>query len=295
MIPVIFNPYPNAASREVDALDHAWRAARNLRHLSQNLDGSQSPRASLQALTGEMCDSLQGCVLFKHESGEHITLPALLQRIKSKKEQFEAIRWLLTFFSKGNSIAASSLTPHDATTLEDAELPVPLLGYAAARGGIAATISADSSWHQDYFSLRNPHAKVLNVSSNSNQEILEGWVKEWLQHNLDFMEYLETRFKVCFYKGARHTVPPKEFHAGLQEAFEKAQDRSYACDGDLIKFLNTGSSCPSLLELRAYGDGARAFFRLQDGRPYIAGFYTKGQAISQSKAIRQAAQRMTVE
>lgn len=289
MIPVIFNPYPNASTHAEDALDHAERAARNLRHLDKQLAGKQNEPSRLQAQAGEGCDSLRGCVLLREEGSEHGTLSTLLPRLRGQKEQYEAVLWLLAFFSKGRAIAATTLSAHDGTTLEEYDLPVPLLGYAAAQGGIAATVSADTDWHQEFFLLRNPSAMVLNVNSNSRKETLEHWVADWLQNNLDFADYLEARFDAAFYKGALNTLPRKEFHAGLLDAFEKAQARQYVCDGDLLKHVK--GATPLLLELRAYGDGARAFFQLRDGRPHIAGFYTKGQAVSQDKAVRQAAQR----
>lgn len=292
MIPVIFNPYPDASTDAAEALDHAAQAAKNLRHLEKQLSGCRNELSYLQARASEeICDSLHGCVLLREEGRAHETLATLLLRLKGKKELYEAVRWLLAFFSKGRSIEIADLEKHDETRLQESDLPVPLLGYAAAQGGITTTVAADANWRQEFFYLRNPSAKVLNVSSRSRQETLEYWAREWLKNNLEFANYLESRFDVRFFNGALNTLPKKQFHAALMNAFEKARAQEYASDGDRIKPLNTGGSKLALLELRTHSDGARVFFLLRDGRPHIAGFYTKGQAVNQNKAIQQAIRR----
>lgn len=292
MIPVIFNPYADASSQPEEALEHAVRAAENLRNLDRQLVGEQNTASRLQGwAAGEGCDSLRSCVLLRKEGGEHETLSALLARLRGQREKHEAVLWLLRFFSRGQTIDADALSAHEATTLEESELPVPLFGYAAAQGGVASTVAADADWQQEFFRLCNPSAEVLNVSGVSRQETLDQWAADWLRDNLDFEDYLRTRLGATFCDGALNSLPGREFFPGLREAFEKAQARSYVCDDDLIKKVSAVPS-PALLELRAYGDGARAFFQVREGRPYIAGFYIKAQAVSQSKAIRQAVRRV---
>lgn len=291
MIPVIFNPYADASSQPEDALEHAVRAAENLRHLAKQLSGEQNNVSRLQGqAAGEGCDSLRGCVLLREEGGEHTTLSALLSRLRGQKEKHAAVLWLLSFFSRGQTIDADVLSAHEATTLEGSGLSVPLLGYAAAQGGVASTVAAAADWQQEFFRLCNPSAEVLNVSGASRLETLDLWAADWLRENLDFADYLRTEYGATFCGGALNSLPGRDFFSGLRDAFKKAQARSYACDGDLIKKVSAEPS-PALLELRAYNDGARAFFQVRDGRPHIAGFYIKSQAVSQNKAIRQAARR----
>lgn len=291
MIPVIFNPYADASSQPEEALEHAVRAAENLRHLAKQLSGEQNDVSRLQGqAAGVGCDSLRGCVLLREEGGEHVTLPALLSRLRGQKEKQAAALWLLSFFSRGQTIDADALSAHEATTLEGSELPVPLLGYAAAHGGVASTVAADADWQQEFFRLCNPSAEVLNVSGASRQETLTQWAADWLRENLAFTDYLRVKLGATFCNGALNSLPGREFFPGLREAFEKAQAQSYVCDGILIKKMYADLS-PALLELRVCDDGARAFFQVREGRPHIAGFYTKAQAVSQNKAIQQAARR----
>lgn len=290
MIPVVFNPYPDPSVNLEATLAHAAQAAENLRNLTNRLAGERDGSSRLQGRTGLGGDSLRGAVLLRKEGGEHVTLPALLSYLPRKSPAKGAILWLLQFFSQGTPIAEADVAVHDAATLKENDLPVPLLGYAAAQGGIASTVAADVDWQQEFFRLRNPAAEVLNVSSASRQDTLTQWAEDWLRDNLEFTEYLQTAFTATFCPGSLNTLPPRPYHASIGKAFVKAREQSYACDDDLIKRLNAEGNV-GLLELRAYGDGARVFFHLKDGRPHIAGFYTKGQAISQQKAIQQAARR----
>lgn len=164
--------------------------------------------------------------------------------------------------------------------------------FSAALGGVATTVSADSDWQQEFFYLCNPSAEMLNVSSGSQRATLEQWAADWLRANLEFVDYLQTALGVSFCEGALNSLPAREFHSGMREAFEKAAAQDYSCDGDLIKRVN--ADVP-LFELRAYRDGARVFFQLRDAKPYIAGFYTKGQSVCQQKAIQQAARRVQTD
>ena len=292
MIPVIFNPYAGASSQPEEVLEHAVRAAENLRNLDRQLVGEQNTASRLQGwAAGEGCDSLRSCVLLRKEGGEHETLSALLSRLRGQREKQAAVLWLLSFFSKGQTIDADALSAHEATTLEGSELPVPLLGYAAAHGGVASTVAADADWQQEFFRLCNPSAEVLNVSGASRQETLTQWAADWLRENLNFTDYLRVKLGATFCNGALNSLPGREFFPGLREAFEKAQAQNYIYDDDLIIKLSVDMS-PALLELRAYNDGARAFFQVRDGRPHIAGFYIKAQAVSQNKAIQQAVRRV---
>lgn len=290
MIPVVFNPYPDPSVNLDATLAHATQAAENLRNLTSRLGVQRDGSSRLQGRTGLGGDSLRGAVLLRKEGGEHVTLPALLSYPPRKGSAKEPILWLWQFFSQGTPITEADVAVHDATTLEGNDLPVPLLGYAAAQGGIASTVAADADWQQEFFRLCNPAAEVLNVSSASRQDTLTQWTEDWLRDNLEFTEYLQTAFTATFCPGSLNTLPPRPYHASIGKAFVKAREQSYACDGDLIKRLNTEEGV-NLLELRAYGAGARVFFQLKDGRPHIAGFYTKGQAVNQQKAIQQAARR----
>lgn len=99
MIPVIFNPYAGASSQPEEALEHAVRAAENLRNLDRQLVGEQNTASRLQGwAAGEGCDSLRSCVLLRKEGGEHETLSALLARLRGQREKQAAVLWLLCFF-----------------------------------------------------------------------------------------------------------------------------------------------------------------------------------------------------
>lgn len=293
MIPVIFNPYPDASEIFEEALEHAILAAKRLRHLNLCLKSSDDTQR-LRGWTGQGCDSLKGCILLREKGGAHTTLSALLPHLRTEKEKYEAILWLLTFFSRGQILAEAPLKPYEETLLKGSELPVPLLGYAAAQGGIVSTVSPDDDWQQEFFYLKNPDGKILNVSSASCPESLEKWAHDWFQGNLNFIEYLQVKFGATFCNGALNNMPMHEFYKGIYEAFKKAERQLYSCDDSLIKIVKTEKSV-NLLELRVYGDGVRIFFQLRNGKPHIAGFYTKGQAISQNKAIQQAGKRLWLE
>ena len=78
---------------------------------------------------------------------------------------------------------------------------------------------------------------------------------------------------------------------------QKAKDRNFAVDNNLIKPAHVDIQLRyQLLELRCHGAGARLFFIYRENEsPCIAvgGFYQKGQGISQDKAIKNAAERLS--
>ncbi len=281
MLNVFFNPYPGMSadyeSGKKSLLSTAktyWELFENIKVEANNLEGD---------------DSIKYFSLAKDKQGAQY-IPSSFLREYSGRER-ELIKLFLLMFDRGSRVKIDDLSICEDWELSGFSFSAPILEYALRQDGMAITISDDNDWKTDFFFFIDQPHELPNIHGQDNCLPLQNWIRNWSQRNLSFKSSLEQNFNILFCQGASNTCfPSRHEEEGVIRSLNRAQDRGYEVDNNLIKIFQTKYG--NILELRSYGDGIRLFFTLKNSRPVIGGFYRKSAAVSQNKASEYAAKRL---
>jgi hypothetical protein len=171
--------------------------------------------------------------------------------------------------------------------------PAPLLEMAAKNKAIALTVPTACEWRVDVIEFEGREERLHNLWGQKDLSLLR-------EHCVDFIanvpERYSARYNAFFCDGALNSAPNSSLWEtlGLFGNMDKAKERGYEVDGNLIK--NVGDTKHgTLLELRCYGAGHRMFFVFRrNAAPEIlvGGFDHKSGGAAQDKAIQDATRRV---
>lgn len=281
MLCIFFNPYPGMSADYESGKKSLLSTANSYRELFNNL--------KVKAYNPEGPDSIKHFSLSEDKQGARYT-PSSYVREYSGRER-EIIKHFLLMFAMGSRVKNDDLLICEDWVLTDFNFSAPILEYASRQDGMAITISDDSDWKTDFFYFIDQPHELPNIHGQNDCSPLQEWIINWSRRNISFRSFLEQNFDILFCQGATNTCfPSRHEEEGVINAFNRAQICKYEVDNDSIKIFQTKFG--NIFELRAYGEGVRIFFTIQNGRPIIGGFYRKSAAVSQTKSGEYAAKRL---
>jgi hypothetical protein len=285
-----FNPYPGSAKSEIDGICCAVKVADALARLKKEIQNihltGRFPEERIEIKPSDF-------VLVRTSTAE-LRLKDIF--FKASPAERVKLQLLLQIFSQGQIIGAETLDGVENWIIANIGTAVPILEIAAKNGAIALTIPTEDIWRKDIFSFQNQSKTLHNLWGQMDiTEIIEYCVNSLRNTG----ERFSMRFNAEYCPGALNDAPnTAEWERfGYFNAMQKAKEREYQIDDDLIKNRNMPKTQKygSLLELRVYGPGHRIFFVRRKGSSpeiLIGGFYHKNESMSQNDAIKNAKKRI---
>jgi putative component of toxin-antitoxin plasmid stabilization module len=287
---IYFNPYPGPAKNEIDGIHYAVKAADALSRLkkeTQNIHLTGSfPEEHIEIKPSDF-------VLVRTSTTE-LRLKDIV--FKTSSSDREKLKLLLQIFSHGQIIDAKILDKAENWIITNIGTAVPVLEIAAKNGAVALTIPSEDIWRRDILSFEGRKEILHNLWGQAN---ITGITEHCVNSLRNAAECFSIRFNAAYCPGALNTAPnaAKWERFGYYNAMQKAKEREYRIDGDLVKNENMPKTKKygSLLELRIQGSGHRIFFVCRKGlypELLIGGFYQKNESMSQNESIQNAKKRI---
>lgn len=284
---IYFNPYSGAAKTEESGLNLAIGTADSLIKLKRECSGISLSSKSSKA-DGDLPPSQ--FVLVRNSNLE-FTIGSLIY--KTGNAERDKLRFLLNYFNTGKVIDNNDLKNTDDWILSAIGTPAPVLEFAAKNNAITLTIPTEEEWRVDVLKFDGRTDILHNLWGQEDISEIKNYCIGSLKNS---PERFQVKFNAKFCSGATNSAPDNQLWEsfGYFQTMEKAQERNYYVDDNLIK--NVGDTkYGSLLELRMYGSGHRLFFVYRNGcspEILIGGFYQKGAGSSQNTAIQNAKMRI---
>jgi len=283
---IYFNPYSGAAKTEEEGLNLAIGTADALIKLKKECSGILLSSIISKA-DGDLPPSQ---FVLVRNSNSDFTISSLIY--KTKNAERDKLRFLLNYFNTGKVIDNDDLINTDGWILSDIG-PAPVLEFAAKNNAITLTIPTEEVWRVDVLKFDGRPNILHNLWGQKDISEIINYCIDSLQNS---QERFQHKFDAEFCPGATNSAPDTKLWEffGYFKMMERAQDRDYYVDGDLIKNVGDTKYGP-LLELRMQGPGHRIFFVHRNGcspKILIGGFYQKGTGSSQNTAIQDAKMRI---
>jgi hypothetical protein len=283
---IYYNPYPDPATREQEALVCIIKTADALTELKKQIGATTT-------VTGEN-HRLMAHVIVRKGSVSLYFQNMLTYASNNEKQK---LIFLMQVFASGRVLEESELMDDDNWIVRDLGVSAPILAHAVKKDAISLTIPTSPGWDVDFIHFEGRSDCLINIWGQSD-------LTEICKHYLSLLkasdERFASQFNATYCAGALNAAPEGHLwdRCGFFRDMKKAKSNGYTIDNILIKNVGNTEKHGALLELRCRLEEWRIFFVCVDGIKdtlLIGGFYKKGGSKQeQDREINQAVKRINL-
>ncbi|MEA4991089.1 hypothetical protein SDC9_12479 [bioreactor metagenome] len=196
------------------------------------------------------------------------------------KDSLSKVMLMIHGLDRGSVIDTQCYENIADLTVDQLDVQSPLMEYAARKNGMLLTIAVTEDWKHNFFTFREEASlKLPNLWGQDDVSPFEQWITNWYKKYISPITDLLRRCEdliICPRALPEVDFTPQEW-SNIAQHFERARERDYAVDNNLIKnLLPNHTKYSPLFELRLLADGIRVLFSLQEHKPIVGGYYRYG-------------------
>jgi putative component of toxin-antitoxin plasmid stabilization module len=277
---IYFNPYPKPTDNIKQAIACALGTANALGCLSKLIGKGEIVSVESNTITD--------CIIY-FDKGISQYFKNLL--ISANSVDKKKLIGLMQACLKGRIIANES---SDAWVVFGIGVSAPVLTQAAKSGAVSLTIPTSPGWDVDCIKFEGREEQLFNIWGQKDLSTIH---KHYIKSINSARDRFAMQFNATYCDGALNTAPNEKYWDSYKffTQMEKAKNRNFEIDNDLLVNIGDTKKHGVLYELRCYGDGWRIFFACDHGskdKLLIGGFFPKGTLREQNKKIEQAIDRI---